>query len=71
MATKLDKPLTRETSLIHKMRPVLITLHPRSCQTSLADDALEFRLKGTRQSLRIRIEDVFRFAQNRAISGCR
>lgn len=75
MATKLDKPLTRETSMIHKMRPVLVTLLPSGRSSaepsSLAEDMIEFRLKGTQQTLRISVSGAYQAAMNRAIRGVR
>lgn len=77
MATKLDKPLTRETNMIHKMRPVLITLLPRGGPKSdiglylLAEDMIEFRLKGTQQTLRISVSAAYQAAMNRAVRGIR
>lgn len=62
MTTKLDKPVTRETSVMHKARPVLVTLIPRSYETAVADDTIEFRLKGTQQKIRLTVEAALRFA---------
>ncbi len=71
MATQLDKPITRETTVVYQTRPVLITLRPRGVDSVSADDLIEFRLKGTQQKIRITIENVFRYARQRAIAAGR
>lgn len=70
MATKLDKPVTRELQLRQKMRPVLVTLIPGD-RATMAIEAIEFRLKGTQQSLRMPMDAVYRYAVNRAVAGAR
>jgi hypothetical protein len=37
--TKLSKPVTRETAILERTAPIVVTLHPRY---------IEVRLKGTR-----------------------
>jgi hypothetical protein len=71
MATKLDKTITRETAMIHKTRPVLVSLHPRGVETAFPLDMIEFRLKGTQQTLRAPLEEVFRFVQRRSFANGR
>jgi hypothetical protein len=68
MTTPLIKPITRETSIIYKTKPLQITLVPRNAWASEPDDMIEFRIKGGRDKLRVKINDVFRFALRHAIA---
>jgi hypothetical protein len=71
MATKLDKPITRELLLTHQQRHVLVTLLPSGAETALANESIEFRLKGTQQTVRVSLQDVFRYAMRAAMTGAR
>jgi hypothetical protein len=74
MATKLDKPITRELLLTHQQRHVLVTLIPAGTESALFRgniETIEFRLKGTQQTLRVSLQDVFRYAMRAAATGAR
>lgn len=63
MATKLDKPVTRELRMVHKTRAVNVTLVPGN------DEAIEFHLKGTQQRVRVGLPAVLQFAIRSAMTG--
>ena len=59
MATKLSKPVSRETGKTYGHRAVIITIAPAGSQ----DEALiGLRLKGKRTSYVLALSDVFRMA---------
>jgi hypothetical protein len=59
MATKLNKPVARETNKTYSNRPVIITLSPAGSQ----DEALiGLRLKGTRTQYVVALSDLYRCA---------
>lgn len=59
MATKLTKPISRETARIVGRRAVIVTLAP--CGSH--DEALVgLRLKGTRIQYVVRLSDIYRMA---------
>lgn len=70
MAKKRDtltEPITRETSLRYRMKPVMITLSPATavdtekCQPA-RPERLEIHLKGTTQRLYLPLNEVLRIA---------
>jgi len=61
MATKLEKPVTRETSVIEKMVPIIVTLRP--------NQTMGFKLKFKQEEIIIDIETLYRFAKQQAITG--
>jgi hypothetical protein len=61
MATRLEKPVSRETTVIEKMVPIIVTL--RSNQT------MGFKLKYKQEEIVIDIETLYRFAKLQAITG--
>ena len=62
MATKLDKPIKRETSLVYKTRAVEVILHPRTDGSLEANETIEFHLKGTQERITVSLQEVFRSA---------
>ena len=61
MATKLDKPLVRVTTVIEKMVPLIITLRP--------NQTMGFKLKFKQEEIIVDIETLYRFAKSQAITG--
>lgn len=61
MATRLEKPVTRETMVIEKMVPLIITLRP--------NQTMGFKLKFKQEEILIDIETLYRFAKQQAITG--
>ena len=61
MATKLEKPVTRETTVIEKMVPLIVTLRP--------NQTMGFKLKFKQEEIIVDIETLYRFAKGQAISG--
>jgi len=61
MATKLEKPVTRETMVIEKMVPLIVTLRP--------NQTMGFKLKFKQEEIIVDIETLYRFAKGQAISG--
>lgn len=61
MATRLEKTVTRETTVIEKMVPLIVTL--RSNQT------MGFKLKYKQEEIILDIETLYRFAKLQAITG--
>ena len=61
MATKLTKPISRESvrEFAHYQRTIIVTLAPG---TDSRDDLIGLRLKGTRRQLVARLADVYRLA---------
>lgn len=62
MATKLDKPVKRETTIVYKTRLVEIILHPADRLNGEGNETLEFHLKGTRERITVILNEVFRSA---------
>jgi len=68
MTTKLDKPITRETTQRLKGRPVLITIAPATAADYAAGKAAQpehvsVRLKGTQQVLTVPMDRLLRWMQ--------
>lgn len=61
MATKLEKPVTRETTVIEKMVPLIVTLR--------ANQTMGFKLKFKQEEIIVDIETLYRFAKHQAITG--
>ena len=61
MATRLEKPVTRETLVIEKMVPLIVTLRP--------NQTMGFKLKFKQAEIIVDIETLYRFAKQRAITG--
>ena len=61
MATRLEKPVTRETMVIEKMVPLIVTLRP--------NQTMGFKLKFKQEEIIMDIETLYRFAKGQAISG--
>jgi hypothetical protein len=61
MATKLEKPVTRETTVIEKMVPLIVTLRP--------NQTMGFKLKFKQEEIIVDIETLYRFAKQQAIIG--
>ena len=61
MATKLEKPVTRETTVIEKMVPLIVTLRP--------NQTMGFKLKFKQEEIIVDIETLYRFAKQQAITG--
>jgi hypothetical protein len=61
MATKLDKALVRETTVIEKMVPLIVTLRP--------NQTIGFKLKFKQEEIIMDIETLYRFAKSQAIIG--
>ena len=61
MATRLEKPVTRETLVIEKMVPLIVTLRP--------NQTMGFKLKFKQEEIIVDIETLYRFAKQRAITG--
>ena len=61
MATKLEKAVSRETTVIEKMVPLIVTL--RSNQT------MGFKLKYKQEEIIVDIETLYRFAKQQALTG--
>jgi hypothetical protein len=61
MATKLEKPVTRETTVIEKMVPLIVTLR--------ANQTMGFKLKFKQEEIIVDIETLYRFAKQQAITG--
>ena len=61
MATKLEKPVTRETTVIEKMVPLIVTLR--------ANQTMGFMLKFKQEEIIVDIETLYRFAKQQAITG--
>jgi len=61
MATKLEKPVTRETAVIEKMVPLIVTLRP--------NQTMGFKLKFKQEEIIVDIETLYRFAKQQAITG--
>lgn len=61
MATKLEKAVTRETSVIEKMVPLIVTLRP--------NQTMGFKLKFKQEEIIVDIETLYRFAKGQAIIG--
>lgn len=65
MATKLDKPVTRETTFQFQSRRVIVTLSPATPpdfekMTQALPERIEFRQKGTRQrAVSLPLKDLF------------
>src|SRR6187551_3161261 len=56
MATKLNKPVRRETAKEYNRRPIIVTIAPCGAQS---EALLGLRLKGTRTEYIMRISDVW------------
>lgn len=63
MATKLDKPLSRQLAQVYKEREVVVTMLPKGGETYRPADMLEFRLKGTQQKWKLSMDQVFLFVR--------
>lgn len=61
MATKLEKPVTRETTVIEKMVPLIVTLRP--------NQTMGFKLKFKQEEIIVDIETLYRFAKSQALHG--
>lgn len=61
MATKLEKAVTRETAVIEKMVPLIVTLRP--------NQTMGFKLKFKQEEIIVDIETLYRFAKGQAIIG--
>ena len=61
MATKLDKALVRETTVIEKMVPLIVTLRP--------NQTIGFKLKFKQEEIIMDIETLYRFAKSQVIIG--
>jgi hypothetical protein len=61
MATKLEKPVTRETLVIEKMVPLIVTLRP--------NQTMGFKLKYKQEEIVVDIETLYRYAKSQAIIG--
>jgi hypothetical protein len=61
MATKLEKPVTRETAVIEKMVPLIVTLKP--------NNTMGFKLKYKQEEIVVDIETLYRYAKHLAITG--
>jgi hypothetical protein len=61
MATKLEKAVSRETSVIEKMVPLIVTLRP--------NQTMGFKLKYKQEEIIVDIEALYRFAKGQAITG--
>jgi hypothetical protein len=59
MASKLTKPVTRETNKTANGRPILLTIAPAGSQN---EALIGLRLKGTRTQLVVSLSDVYRCA---------
>lgn len=59
MATKLSKPVVRETAKRIGSRPILVTLAPAGSQS---EALIGLRLKGTRTQYVCALSDVYRMA---------
>lgn len=58
MATKLNKPVVRETNMVVDSRPVTVELRP--------DNTIAFKVKYSRSPVVISLDDVYRAAVNKA-----
>lgn len=61
MTTKLEKPVSRETMVIEKMVPLIVTLRP--------NQTMGFKLKFKQEEIVVDIETLYRFAKQQAITG--
>jgi hypothetical protein len=61
MATKLEKPVSRETAVIEKMVPLIVTLKP--------NNTMGFKLKFKQEEIVVDIETLYRYAKHLAITG--
>ena len=61
MATKLEKVVSRETTVIEKMVPLIVTLRP--------NQTMGFKLKYKQEEIIVDIETLYRFAKKQAITG--
>jgi len=61
MATKLEKAVVRETSVIEKMVPLIVTMRP--------NQTIGFKLKFKQEEIVVDIETLYRFAKQQAITG--
>ena len=61
MATKLEKPVSRETTVIEKMVPLIVTLR--------ANQTMGFKLKYKQEEIIVDIETLYRFAKQQALTG--
>lgn len=61
MATKLEKKVERETAIIEKMVPLIVTLYP-NCTVG-------FKLKYKHEEIVVDLETMYRYAKNLAIAG--
>lgn len=61
MATKLEKSVSRETTVIEKMVPLIVTLRP--------NQTMGFKLKFKQEEIIVDIETLYRFAKAQAIRG--
>lgn len=59
MATKLTKPVRRETAKLYGSRPIIVTLAPLGSQQ---EALIGLRLKGTRTQYVAALSDVYRVA---------
>lgn len=61
MTTKLEKKVERETAVIEKMVPLIVSLYP-NC-------TMGFRLKHKHEEIIVDLETIYRYAKNLAIAG--
>ena len=61
MATRLEKPVSRETTVIEKMVPLIVTLR--------ANQTMGFKLKYKQEEIIVDIETLYRFAKQQALTG--
>jgi hypothetical protein len=61
MATRLEKVVSRETTVIEKMVPLIVTLRP--------NQTMGFKLKFKQEEIILDIETLYRFAKSQALTG--
>jgi hypothetical protein len=61
MTTKLEKKVERETAIIEKMVPLIVSLYP--------NNTMGFRLKHKHEEIVVDLETIYRYAKNLAIAG--
>ena len=61
MTTKLEKKVERETAVVEKMVPLIVSLYP--------NNTMGFRLKHKHEEIVVDLETIYRYAKNLAIVG--
>lgn len=61
MATKLEKAVSRETTVIEKMVPLIVTLRP--------NQTMGFKLKFKQEEIIVDIDVLYKFAKQQALTG--